>query len=93
MDSKIATPNKKEISPNEKTMTSTAAPEPVVPSKNLTYEAMIKQAFVETFNKVKKLRDQGVTYQTLWKEIETRHKEASKKMFLQRLKKSKVLIK
>lgn len=64
-------------------MTSTAAPEPVAISKpNITYEAMIKQAFVETFNKIKKLRDQGVTYQNIWKEIETRHKEANKKKFL-----------
>ena len=48
MDSKITTPTKKQeakkyISPNDKTMTSTAAPEPVASSKlTITYEAMIK---------------------------------------------------
>lgn len=64
-DSKITTPTKpskaasKEISPNDKTMTSTAAPEKVVP---MTYEAMIKQAFTEVFLKNRKMKEQGVTY-------------------------------
>jgi hypothetical protein len=64
MDSKIATPSKKQdvkqkhISPYDKTMASTAAPEPVASSKlSITYEAMIKEAFVQTFNKNKKLRE------------------------------------
>ena len=92
--SKLATPVKlpksKDISPNDKTMTSTAVPEKVA---TLTYEGMIKQSFTEVFLKNKKLRVQGVTYQTIWKEISERHKEASKKVFLQRLKKTKVLSK
>ena len=61
--SKLATPVKlpksKDISPNDKTMTSTAVPEKVA---TLTYEGMIKQSFTEVFLKNKKLRDHGVTY-------------------------------
>ena len=90
--SKLATPVKlpkaKEISPNDKTMTSTALPEKV---SHLTYEGMITQSFKEVFLKNRKYRDQGVTYQTIWKQIQERHKEANKKVFLQRLKKTKVL--
>ena len=48
---------------------------------------MIKEAFVENFNKSKKMRDQGVTYQQIWKDISERHTEAKKNILLNRLKK------
>lgn len=46
---------------------------------------MIQQAFMENFNKSKKMRDQGVTYQQIWKDISERHIDAKKNILLKRL--------
>ena len=53
----------------------------------ITYESMIKQVFVDNFNKSKKLRDQGVTYQQIWKEVSEKYSDAKKNILLSRLKK------
>ena len=48
---------------------------------------MIKQAFTDNFNKSKKMRDQGVTYQQIWKEVSEKHGDTKKNILLNRLKK------
>ena len=41
------------------------------------YNKMILQVFIDVFNKQKKYRDHGVTYQMIWKEVDRKYNLSS----------------
>ena len=58
---------------------------------SLTYEAMIKKVFTSVLHKNRKIKDQGATYQQIWKEMTAMFgDQVKKKLFLARLKKAAV---
>ena len=52
----------------------------------LTYGEMISELFTTIFHKEKKHRDNGVTYQLIWKELEAKYPHTNKHQYLIRLK-------
>ena len=51
------------------------------PSKKgskMTYSDMIAELFITQFHQDKKLKDQGVTYQLIWKELEAKYPQTNK---------------
>ena len=55
-------------------------------SERLTYGQMVTQLYVDDFNKQKKQREHGVTYQMVWKAMQAKFPNAVKTQFLTRLK-------
>ena len=52
----------------------------------MTYTQMIANLFTEEFNKTKKVRDNGVSYQQVWKSMNIKWNTTKKEVCLRRLK-------
>lgn len=91
MTKSINTASKKSISPDKESRRSPSPAKVNVAVESadvsrLTYQEMIVQLFVEDFNKSKKLKTDGVTYQQVWKSMSERWPLSKKELCLKRLK-------